>query len=225
MDELYQTSFPPKQTVIDGLLYAGTYLLAGAPKIGKSYLALQIAYHVSKGILLWGREVHQGTVLYLALEDTKERLQLRLYRMFGVESTSHLKMSIACKPLGKGLAQQLQAFIEDYPDVRLIIIDTLQRIRDDGGDAYNYGKDYEIIQKIKAISDDRNICILMVHHTRKKQASNKFDMISGTNGLFGAADGAMILTVDERTKAEARMDVAGRDQQDQRIYLKREQQR
>lgn len=103
-------------------------------------------------------------------------------------------MSIACKPLGKGLEQQLQAFIEDYPDVRLIIIDTLQRIRDDGGDVYNYGKDYEIIQKIKAISDDRNICILMVHHTRKKQASDKFDMISGTNGLFGAADGAMILT-------------------------------
>ena len=69
MTELYQTTYKSRPPIIDGLLYAGAYILAGAPKIGKSFLVAQIAYHVSTGERLWEYEVHQGTVLYLALED------------------------------------------------------------------------------------------------------------------------------------------------------------
>ena len=73
MSELYETVYQSRPPVIDGLLYFGTYLFAGAPKVGKSFLMAQLAYHVSTGLSLWGYTVHKGTVLYLALEDDHRR--------------------------------------------------------------------------------------------------------------------------------------------------------
>ena len=87
LDELMDNVFEGKSAVIENLLYTGAYILAGAPKIGKSFLVAQIAHHVSTGQDLWGYKVHQGTVLYLALEDDESRLQRRMFRMFGVEGT------------------------------------------------------------------------------------------------------------------------------------------
>ncbi len=75
LGELYETVYHSRPPVIDGLLCAGAYILAGAPKIGKSFLVAQIAYHVSTGQKLWEYDVRQGTVLYLALEDDYQRLQ------------------------------------------------------------------------------------------------------------------------------------------------------
>ena len=88
MNELYQNVYQSRPPIIDGLLYPGTYLFAGAPKVGKSFLMAQLAYHVSMGLPLWGYPVHKGTVLYLALEDDHRRLQERLYRMFGMDGTN-----------------------------------------------------------------------------------------------------------------------------------------
>ena len=88
MSELYQNVYQGRPPIIDGLLYPGTYLFAGAPKVGKSFLMAQLAYHVSMGLPLWGYPVHKGTVLYLALEDDHRRLQGRLYRMFGMDGTN-----------------------------------------------------------------------------------------------------------------------------------------
>lgn len=97
MNDLYEQVFPGRPPVIDGLLYAGTYLFVGAPKVGKSFLMAQLAYHVSMGIPLWGYAVNRGTVLYLALEDDHRRLQDRLYRMFGENSTENLYFAVYCK--------------------------------------------------------------------------------------------------------------------------------
>ena len=83
MQELYERIFLRKPPIIDGLLYTGTYLFVGAPKLGKSFFMAQLAYHVSTGTPLWEYPVRRGTVLYLALEDDYRRLQERLYRMFG----------------------------------------------------------------------------------------------------------------------------------------------
>ena len=88
LDELMDNVFQGKSAVIENLLYTGAYILAGAPKIGKSFLVAQIAHHVSTGQDLWGYKAHQGTVLYLALENDESRLQRRMFRMFGVEGTS-----------------------------------------------------------------------------------------------------------------------------------------
>ena len=134
MAEIYDTVYLGKPSLIDGLLYPGTYLFAGAPKLGKSFLVAQIAYHISMGLDMWGFPVRQGTVLYLALEDDYHRLQERLYRMFGTDSTDNLHFAIKAPVLENGLDEQLESFMNQHPDTSLIIIDTLQKIRDVGGE-------------------------------------------------------------------------------------------
>lgn len=220
MNELYENVYESRPPVIDGLLYTGTYLFVGAPKVGKSFLMAQLAYHVSTGTKLWDYEVSKGTVLYLALEDTPKRLQERLFRMFGTESTENLHFTTAgAKQVGCGLDEQLRGFVQKHPDTKLIIIDTLQKIRESGGDKFSYANDYELVGKLKQFADNNHLCLLLVHHTRKQQADDKFDMISGTNGLLGAADGAFLLQKEKRTSNSATLDISGRDQQDQRLHL------
>ncbi len=223
MQELYSTTFAGRPPIIDGLLHTGAYLLAGAPKVGKSFLVAQIAYHVSTGQPLWGYPVRQGTVLYLALEDDYQRLQSRLFRMFGSDTAEKLHFAIASKQLGKGLAEQLNQFVQKHPDTCLVIIDTLQRIRE-SADNYSYANDYDATGQLKRLAETNGICLLIVHHTRKQMADDKFEMVSGTNGLFGAADGGMVLYKQKRTDNKAVLEIVGRDQQDQRLYLSRNQQ-
>ena len=224
MPELYGSIFHSKPPIIQNLLYPGTYLFAGAPKIGKSFLMAQLAFHVSSGKPLWNFAVQQGTVLYLALEDNQERLQQRLYRMFGTDVAPALYFSNAAKPLGGGLDQQIETFRREHPDTNLVIIDTLQKVRESGNEKCSYASDYEIISKLKSLAEKLRICLLLVHHTRKQQAEDRFDMISGTNGLLGCADGALILQKEFRTAKTATLDISGRDQQDQRLYLLRDEQ-
>ena len=130
MTELFQTTYKSRPPVVEGLLYAGAYILAGAPKIGKSFLVAQIAYHVSTGQDLWGYTVHQGTVLYLALEDDFQRIQSRMFMMYGVNDTPNLHFATAAGKIGNGLDEQLKNFVQEHPDTNLIIIDTMQKIRD-----------------------------------------------------------------------------------------------
>lgn len=225
MQELYQDIYSKKPPVIEGLLYQGTYLFVGSPKIGKSFFMAQLAYHVSTGTPLWDYPVKKGTVLYLALEDDYRRLQERMYRMFGTDSTENLYFSVSSKPLGNGLTDQLSGFIREHPDTTLVIIDTLQKIREVDSDSYSYAKDYEIINQLKQFSDSWGICLLLVHHTRKQKSSDNFDMISGTNGLLGCADGAFMLYKETRTSNKAILEISGRDQQDQKIHLVRDEEK
>ena len=225
MTELFDTVYQSRPPVIDGLLYRGMYLFVGAPKMGKSFLMGQIAYHVSTGTPLWGFPVRQGTVLYLALEDDYGRLQERLYRMFGTAENENLFFSVAARQLGKGLDEQLTRFLREHPETSLIIIDTLQKVREVGGDNYSYANDYQIITRLKTFADTYGICLMVVHHTRKQKADDAFDMISGTSGLMGAADGAFLLQKEKRTSDTATLEVSGRDQQDQRLYLKRNEEK
>ena len=219
MTELYQTTYKSRPPIIDGLLYSGAYILAGAPKIGKSFLVAQFAYHISTGQKLWEYAVHQGTVLYLALEDDFQRIQGRMFMMYGVEDTNDLHFATAANKVGNGLDEQLENFMREHPDTKLIIIDTMQKIRETGGEAFSYASDYEIIGRLKQFADRHSICVLTVHHTRKQPAGDSFEMISGTTGLLGCADGSLLMQKKKRTALEATIDVVGRDQQDQILYL------
>ena len=186
MTTLYDTDFEGQEPLIDGLLYRGAYLLAGSPKVGKSFLMAQLAYQVSTGISLWG---------YFA---------------------------VYAKQLGAGLDEQLERFIREHPDTRLIVIDTLQKIREVSTDAYSYANDYDIVGRMKQFADKNGVCLLLVHHTRKQQAGDKFEMISGTTGLLGCADGAFLLQKEKRTDLNATLEIVGRDQPDQKLHLTRD---
>lgn len=220
MTELYDTAYKQRTPVVEGILSSGMYLFVGAPKIGKSFFVAQLGYHVSRGIPLWERDVKQGTVLYLALEDDYPRLQSRLSTMFGVEENDNFFFSTRSKVLADGLEEQLRSFIETHPETRLIIIDTLQKIRDVGGEKYSYASDYMIVNRLKEFSDQYDVCMIVVHHTRKMEAQDSFEMISGTNGLLGAADGAVVIHKDKRTENRAVMEIVGRDQPEQKLILK-----
>ena len=222
LNELYETTYSSRPPIIGGLLYPGTYLLAGAPKVGKSFLVAQLAFHISTGQPLWEFPVQKSTVLYLALEDDYRRLQDRIFRMFGVESTEHLHFATCAKQAGSGLEEQLELFLREHPDTRLIIIDTLQKVRELGGEAYSYAGDYEIVGKLKNFADKHGICLLLVHHTRKQPAADKFEMISGTTGLLGCADGAFLLQKERGTTMNGTLDVVGRDQGEQKLHLVRD---
>ena len=225
MTELYDTLYPPRSPVVDGFLYGGTYLFVGAPKVGKSFFMGQLAYHVAMGLPLWDYPVRKGTVLYLALEDDYARLQRRLSQMFGVESADNLYFATQEKTLKEGLDGELEEFVKQHKDARLIIIDTLQKVREVGGETFSYSNDYEIVTKLKAFSDKYGICLLVVHHTRKMESGDSFDMISGTNGLLGAADGAFIMQKKKRTDNTAVLDIVGRDQPDQELTIEFDRER
>ena len=225
MTELYDTVYPPRTPIVDGFLYGGTYLFVGAPKVGKSFFMGQLAYYVVMGLPLWNYPVREGTVLYLALEDDYVRLQRRLSGMFGVECADNLYFATQAKTLNEGLDRQLEEFLKAHTDARLIIIDTLQKVREVGGDRYSYSSDYEIVTKLKPSSDKYGICLLVVHHTCKLESEDSFDMISGTNGLLGAADGAFIMHKKKRTDNEAVMDIVGRDQPDQELTIEFDRER
>ena len=225
LEELFDEVYRDKPAIVENLIYPGTYILAGAPKVGKSFFVAQLAYHIATGQKLWDYEVKQSTVLYLALEDDHRRLQKRMCRMFGVDGTANLHFAITSKKLGEGLEDQLEEFIDKHPNTRIIIIDTLQKIRQGGNDTYSYANDYECVGALKKFADRTEICLLIVHHTRKQQASDKFDMISGTTGILGCADGAFILQKEKRTDSTATLDIVGRDQCDQKLYLVRNQEK
>ena len=219
LSELYDTAYTPAITLIENFLSSGVYILAGPPKIGKSFLMVQLAYHVATGQEFLGHKVTPASVLYLSLEDDLTRLQKRFSRMFGVNINANLYLSTKSNSLNQGLEKQLTDFLQSKPDTKLIIIDTLQKIREFTSTTYSYASDYHIMNLLKEIASRHNICIIVVHHTRKMEAEDKFDMISGTNGLLGSADGGMVLQKKNRTDKRASLNIVGRELQDQEIIL------
>ena len=208
--KLMDQQFLPRTEVVDGFLPVGTYILAGAPKCGKSFWVTQLCWCVSEGVPFLGFNTQQAEALYLALEDTAERLQDRLNRMFGVEwrgEQFHLKFQTELR--GQLLADLLDDFVFEHPNTRLIVIDTLQRVRAGDGGTYSYSNDYGSILPFKNFADVHDLALILVHHTRKNtEDDNPFNQISGTNGLLGAADGAFVL---HTKNGETILDFTGRD--------------
>ena len=220
-EELLSREYAPKPELIEGVLTAGVYLLVGAPKLGKSWLSICLSHCVSMGSPLWGRAVTKGSVLYLALEDTDERLQSRLHRVCD-GPTGHIVFATHAGTLGMGLELQIHNHLRDHSDTKLIIIDTLAKVREPQHGNSVYLQDYEAISSIKHIADKHGITIIIVHHTRKQESDDIMMSISGSNGLLGAADGALILNRPKRMEAEAVLSITGRDIPDTELYLQQD---
>lgn len=221
LDDIMETVYEKQPALIDGLLFTGIYILAGAPKAGKSFLMEQIAYHVSTGKPFWGLAVQPGTVLYLALEDSMENIQERMYRMFGPEGSEKLRFASWSCSINSGLTDRLASFLKKYEDTRLIIIDTFQRIRDADNGSYSYSADYQTIQTLRTFIAPYKLCLLLVHHTRKQPSNQCFELISGTNGLMGACDGAYLLQKEHYAAQKATLHMSVRNSAPQTFCLTR----
>ena len=215
---LMDKQFDPQHELIEGMLAPGLYILAGASKIGKSWLVLQIAHCVSMGLPLWERKVQKSEVLYLALEDTERRIQNRLMRICGGE-TGEIAFATEAEVLGRGFEEQVTNYLHNHPRAKLVIVDTLIKVREMNSRGSAYADDYATMTAFKRIAERYGITMLIVHHTRKQEAGDIMDMISGTTGIMGCADGAMVLERPMRRVPKGSISMTGRDFQDAKISL------
>ena len=151
-DTLQSTAYEPVSFVVDDLLPQGLHLLAGAPKIGKSWLALWLCLCAAQGKPLWMFATRPCEVLYLCLEDSFQRIQSRLFDLTE-DAPPTLHFAVMSQQLHNGLVEQIEQFLKEHPQTRLIVIDTLQRIRTAGNDANPYASDYRDIGVLKALAD------------------------------------------------------------------------
>ena len=209
MQELYDQPLEPVEYLVDGLLAPGLYILGGSPKVGKSWMALQLCLAVCGGTTFLGRKTEQSEVLYLALEDGPQRLHSRALRLVDT-APEGLHLCHRAAPIGQGLEQQIEAQLAGHPHIRLVVLDTLQKVRCMSGCGLSYSSDYEDAGALKALADRNGICLLVIHHLRKMADDDPFNRLSGTNGLAGAADGTLILMRNKRQDGTATLYATGR---------------
>ena len=217
-EQLQSAPYAPVPFLVEELLPEGLHILAGAPKIGKSWLALWLCLCVSQGRPLWNFAVTQGEVLYLSLEDSYRRIQSRLFELTE-DAPPTLHFAILADTLKHGLEQQIEQFLAEHPVTKLVVIDTLQRVRSTGGDRNLYANDYQDVGLLKQLADKHHIAILLIHHLRKLHDDDPMNMISGSTGLSGAADSASVLQKNARSANAATLHCTGRDIPDRTLKL------
>ena len=219
-DTLQSTAYEPVSFVVDDLLPQGLHLLAGAPKIGKSWLALWLCLCAAQGKPLWTFATRPCEVLYLCLEDSFQRIQSRLFDLTE-DAPPTLHFAVMSQQLHNGLVEQIEQFLKEHPQTKLIVIDTLQRIRTAGNDANPYANDYRDLSALKRIADAHGIAILLIHHLRKEFADDVFSRISGTTAISGAVDSSFTLIEDKRGSGKATLSCIGRDIEYRELTLER----
>ena len=218
VEDLQNRTYEPTHFLVDELIPEGLHILAGAPKIGKSWLALWLCLCVAQGQALWNFATTQGEALYLSLEDSFQRIQTRLFDLTE-DAPPTLHFAIMADTLKHGLEQQIEQFLTDHPDTKLVVIDTLQRVRSAGSDSNLYANDYQDIGLLKRLADRRHIAILLIHHLRKLHDDDPMNMISGSTGLSGAADSTFVLQKSSRLANIAALHCTGRDIPDRTLKL------
>ena len=227
---LLKHNFEPLQFAVDTILPHGLFILAGSSKIGKSWLSLDICRAVATGGRVWDFSSDQGEVLYLALEDNYRRLHNRLKKIglaaieekdtitkeslisnSGNSQLAGFHMTTAAFGINSGLIEQIHNFMAIHPKVKLLVIDTLECIRDSALDKSIYSCDYRDMIAMREITDKYNLTLLLIHHTRKMHDDDPLNTLSGSTGLSGAVDGVFVLQKEKRISNKAILTIANRD--------------
>jgi RecA-family ATPase len=224
--DLMTRVLPEPNWLVPDLLCEGLVLFAGKPKLGKSWLALSLALACApaegqtRGQAFGHYPVKAGGVLYLSLEDSEMRFQSRVRKLLGGRPIpSSFGYALSWKPLMSGGLQDLETILETASDTRLVVIDTLARVRtprSSGGNVYQ--EDYTLMAELHKLTVRYHLTLIVVHHTRKMTSDDAFDEISGTIGLTGAADISMVLK-RPRGEGDATLHITGRDVEEQELAL------
>jgi AAA domain len=220
---LVATEFPPIRWAVPLLIPEGMIVLAGKPKIGKSWLAYSIALAIAQGGCVLGKieyKVEKGTALMLALEDNQRRLKDRLLQM-GHDAPDGLELATEWPPLDEGGLELLARYLDDRPDCRMIVIDTIQRVkpRSASRNANAYEVDTLTYSPLQKLAIDRHIAIVVITHLRKSAADDVFERVTGSTGLTGVADATLVLD-KIRNENEAKLSMTGRDVEEHELILK-----
>lgn len=220
--ELHGMEFAPIQWLVTDLLPPGVCLMIGDPKIGKSWFMLGLGIRVSAGMEIFGKETTRSTVLYMGLEDSDRRLKERIDLMITGASSAlvsedyirgqveqRLLTTTACSSMDEGLFDELEEFLERYPDCRLIIIDVLVKVRADKPQNLSlYKHDYQTTAAFQPLCKAHpELSIILVHHTNKS-GTGGVHAVSGTHGLAGGCDNVFGLRRGDENPV---LEVNGRD--------------
>jgi len=211
--ELLAMQFPDPVWAVPGLIAEGVNLLAGPPKVGKSWLSLGLGLAIAAGGQALGRiDVEPGPVLYLALEDTPRRLQARMRKVLaGRPAPDDLTLDVFCPPMAAGGEEYVAEWLEAHPGARLVVIDVFAKVRGHAPAGMSaYDADYAAMGRIKRLADTFGVAVLLVHHVRKAGSEDFLATVSGTNGIAGAADAVLVLERG-RNQGSAVLHVTGRD--------------
>ncbi|MFE5729304.1 AAA family ATPase [Streptomyces sp. NPDC056528] len=212
-DELMAAEFPAPKWAVPGIISEGVNLLAGPPKVGKSWLSLGLALSVAAGgTAMDAVPVEGGPVLYLALEDTPRRLQTRMGKILGGNrAPSGLTLATSCPPLPQGGNEAIAQWLDRNSEARMVVIDVFAKMRGNSAPgASAYDADYAAVGHAKRIADHYGVAMVLVHHVRKAASDDFLAEVSGTNGLAGAADATLVLK-RSRGQADGVLHVTGRD--------------
>ena len=207
--ELLEEPIDETDWVIEDILPVGAHILAGAPKIGKSWMVLAMGLAVSMGQPFWDYAVCQGAVLYLCLEDTYARVKKRLWKLTD-EANDSFYLANSAATIRDGLAEQIEYFVITHPELKLVFIDTFQKVRSPTGDSI-YAADYGDFSALKAVADKHSLAMMVVHHTRKMADEDIMNTVSGSSGITGSADSIWVLKRASRGVGDATLTVTGRD--------------
>lgn len=222
--DLLREDIPEPEYLVDSVLPEGVSLLASPPKIGKTLLALNIAVALSTGGRALGSiPVRQGRVLFLALEGSKRGLKRRIEAMLSMGEKRPELLHI-CREFPKmddGGADLIGQYLQLYRDTRLVIIDTLKRVRGRGDARRNlYDEDYDALQPINELREETGVSFLVIHHTNKREAGDDvLDLVSGSTGLTGAVDNVLVLQ-KQRGQADAKLTIIPREEEEAEYALR-----
>ncbi|KOX33792.1 DNA repair protein RadA [Saccharothrix sp. NRRL B-16348] len=213
-DKLMAADFPDPKWAVPGVLCEGVTLLAGPPKVGKSWMSLGLGLSIASGKPAFGT-VDTGPaapVLYLALEDTARRLKTRMGKMLGDQPAPHLLTLVTeCPPLPQGGDTAIAGWLRGNPAARLVVIDVFAKVRGSApAGVQQYDADYLAVGRAKRIADHFGVAVVLVHHVRKATHEDFLATVSGTNGIAGAADAVLVLERG-RNNADGVLHITGRD--------------
>lgn len=225
-NDLKAMKLPEVKWIIRDLLPQGLCILAGAPKVGKSWLAQQLGLSVAVGGMACDTfQCNTGQVLHLALEDTSARIQSRMLLLLRgeAERTDLIRYQSTTRwdTLPEAITR-MENWIVQQDSPRMIIIDTFQKIRAIGrkSDDSIYAKDYLDVGQLHYLAARYGIAVLLVHHKRKALAEDPMGGVSGSTGVTGAADSIWLFDRPDRMEMVGQLQISGRDVSDRQYYFK-----
>jgi len=213
----------PLGFTVDSILPHGLFILSGSAKVGKSWLALDLCHTVANGGQIWDYSTVQGEALYLALEDTPKRIRERLSKIapeYDFNAPADIHFVHRSYKLGEGLAEQITTFLSTHPKTQLIVIDTLQYIRNTGNNVSSYASDYRDMDALREIIKGRKLTMLLITHNHKSDADDPLNKVYGSAGLTGAVDGIFVLEKKKRSDDIAKLTIANRDTEGYEFHLR-----
>jgi phage/plasmid primase-like uncharacterized protein len=222
IQELMRTKHIPPRHVVENLIVEGLTLLCAPQKIGKSWLVLDLCFSVAAGKDFWAFQTGKCETLYCSLEDPAWRIKDRVKKLFeNSAAPAGVHFITEADKLGEGFLEHLDGELSNNPQIGMVVIDTLQRIRKVNSKNNDiYGHDYEELVQLKKFAEKRKVALVVVHHTRKtKDETDPFTNVLGTGGLTGAVDTTLVIMKKKRADKEATLSITGRDVEERDVIL------